>query len=408
MNLYLKLAWRNVWRHRRRTLIVMLAIGLGLALMMLYDGVVGGFNQAIYGNAIRILGANIQVHAPGYNESAGQKPLLVVENASDVVQAAKAQPQVVAATQRINTTGLASSREGAFAVSIVGIEPDQELPVSLVAQHVTGGRYLSPNDGDVVLIGKGLADAMGVTVGDKITLVGRAPHEQMRKRTMTVGGIYDVGMRDIEKRAVYMSLSEAKSLYGLEGPTEVAISLYKIGEEGAVINAMKPAVGNVEMETWATLFPELEDALSRKGGVMDVFSVIILIIAGIGILNLLLMAVFERTREIGLLGALGLKPRQISWMFVLEGAIMGLLGIVLGLGLGLAINGLLGQTGIDMTKFTGLTDYMALIEGKIYPTLGIDKFAQRAITVLVIAVLASLYPAREAARNEPAKALHFV
>jgi ABC-type lipoprotein release transport system permease subunit len=215
-------------------------------------------------------------------------------------------------------------------------------------------------------------------------------------------------MPDIEKRSVFMSLNEAQSLYGLEGPTEVSILLHQIGNEYQVINAMKPAVGNVEMETWATLFPELESALNRKGGIMDVFGVIIMIIAGIGILNLLLMAVFERTREIGLMGALGIKPRQISWMFVLEGAIMGLLGIALGLLLGIALNGLLGQVGIDMSKFSGLTDYMALLEGKIYPTLGIDKFAQRAFTVLMVAVLASLYPAREASRQEPARALHFV
>lgn len=408
MKLYLKLAWRNVWRHRRRTFIVMLAVGLGLALMMLYDGVVGGFNQAIYGNAIRVLGANIQAHAQGYGAAVGQKPLLVIDNADAVLKAAQAQPQVLAAMPRINTTGMASSREGAFAVSIVGIEPDKEQPVSMMASHVTGGRYLSPNDQDVVLIGKGLADAMGVTVGDKITLAGRAPHEQMRKRTMTVAGIYDLGMPDIEKRSVFMSLGEAQSLYGLEGPTEVSILLHQIGNENQVIDAMKPAVGSVEMETWATLFPELESALNRKGGIMDVFGVIIMVIAGIGILNLLLMAVFERTREIGLMGALGLKPRQISWMFVLEGAIMGLLGVALGLLLGLAINGLLGQVGIDMSKFSGLTDYMAMIEGKVYPTLGLDKFAQRAITVLVVAVLASLYPAREASRQEPARALHFV
>jgi ABC-type lipoprotein release transport system permease subunit len=408
MKLYLKLAWRNVWRHRRRTLIVMLAVGLGLALMMLYDGVVGGFNQAIYGNAIRVLGANIQVHAQGYGAAVGQKPLLVIANDQDVVKAAQAQPQVLAATRRINTSGMASSREGAFAVGIVGIEPDKEQPVSMIAAHVTGGRYLSPNDQDVVLIGKGLADAMGVTLDDKITLVGRAPHEQMRKRTMTIGGIYDLGMPDIEKQSVFMSLSEAQNLYGLEGPTEVSILLHQIGDETQVINAIKPTVGNAEMETWATLFPELESALNRKGGIMDVFGVIIMIIAGIGILNLLLMAVFERTREIGLMGALGLKPRQISWMFVLEGAMMGLLGVALGLVLGLAINGLLGQVGIDMSKFSGLTDYMALIEGKVYPTPGIDKFAQRAITVMVVAVLASLYPAREASRSEPAKALHFV
>lgn len=408
MKLYLRLAWRNVWRHKRRTLIVMLAVGLSIAMMMMYDGLVGGFNQAIYGNAIKVLGANIQVHAPGYGAKVGQKPLLVVENADDVVKVAQMQPQVVAATRRINTTGLASSREGAFAVSIIGIEPEREMPVSLIAQHVTSGRFLAATDGDVVLIGKGLAEAMNLGTGDKMTLVGRAPHEQMRKRTMTVGGIYDLGLTDIEKRSIYMSLNEAQSLYDLSGPTEVALSLQSIGQEQAVINAIKPSLPNVEMETWATLFPELQDALGRKGGVMDVFSVVILFIAGIGILNLLMMAVFERTREIGLLGALGLKPAQISLLFVLEGALMGVLGVVLGLALGLLINGALGRIGLDFTAFSGMTSYTALIEGNVYPTLGVDKFAQRAITVVIVAVLASLYPAREAARSEPAKALHFV
>jgi ABC-type lipoprotein release transport system permease subunit len=162
------------------------------------------------------------------------------------------------------------------------------------------------------------------------------------------------------------------------------------------------------MDTWASLFPDLQQALATKGGVMAVFSVIILLIAGIGILNLLLMAVYERTREIGLLGALGLKPHQISLLFVLEGTIMGLVGVVCGVALGVLINGVLGRVGLDYSGFTSLTDYTALISGNIYPTLGLDQFPQRAVTVVIIAILASLYPAREAAQSEPAKALHFV
>ena len=134
-----------------------------------------------------------------------------------IVQAALAQPQVVAASQRIITGGLASSREGAFAVSIVGIEPEKELPVSLVSQKVTQGRYLAADDQDLVYIGKGLATAMGVGVGDRFTLAGRATHEQMRSRTMTVVGIFDIGMSVIEKRTIYMSLAKAQDLYGLSG-----------------------------------------------------------------------------------------------------------------------------------------------------------------------------------------------
>jgi ABC-type lipoprotein release transport system permease subunit len=409
MTLFLRLAWRNIWRQRRRTFIVVLAIGLTLAMMMLYDGIVAGFEQAIYGNAIKVLGGNIQIHATGYNASADKTPLLPINNEHTVVSTALAQSQVLAATRRVNTSGLASNREGAFPVNIVGIEPEKELPVSLVAQHVVAGRYLTADDQDVIFIGKGLADAMDITVGDRITLVGRARHEQMRNRTMTIAGIYDVGMPDIEKRTLYISLSEAENLYAMSGQcSEVAISLGKVGQESAVINELKTDLPGYEIDSWQTNFPELQQAIETKGGVMNVFSVIILIIAGIGILNLLLMAVYERTREIGLLGAMGVKPGQISLLFILEGAMMGLVGVAFGVGLGLLINFLFGRVGLDYSQFSSLTEYTALITGRIYPTLGMEKLLQRALTAIVIAILASFYPAREAAHNEPAAALHYV
>lgn len=409
LSLYLRLAWRNIWRHRRRTIIIVLAMALGLALMMFYDGLIAGFNQAIYGNAIKILGGNIQVHADGYGSKANQKPLLPLVDDQAVVQAALSNPQVLAATRRINTGGLASSRGGAFTVGITGIEPEQELPVNLAAQHVVAGNYLSADDGDVIFIGQGLADAMGVQVGDRVTLVGHATHEQMRRRTMTVGGIYDLGMPDIEKRTVYVSLREAQDLYGLSGrSTEVAIVLKQLGQEVAVLSALRPVLPDYEIESWETNFPELQQAIGTKGGVMNIFSVVILIIAAIGILNLLLMAVYERTREIGLLGALGFRPRQISLLFVFEGTMIGLVGVAAGIVLGLLINGILMRVGLDYSQFANVTSYMALLGGRIYPSWGVDKLLGRALTVAVISALAALIPAREAARNEPAKALHYV
>ena len=409
MLLYLRLAWRNIWRHRRRTIIVVLAMALSLSLMMFYDGLVAGFNQAIYGNAIKVLGGNIQVHADGFRAKADQLPLLALQDDQAVITAALKQPQVVAASRRIKTGGLASSHEGAFPVSIVGIEPEQEAQVNLAAQHVTQGRYLLATDGDQVFIGKGLADAMGVTVGDRIAMTGRATHEQMRQRSMTVAGIYDLGMVDIEKRTIFISLAEAQDLYGLSGKsTEVAISLTKLGEEAQVINALKPGLPGYEIESFEQNFPELAQALNSKGGVMNIFSVVIVLIAGIGIMNLLLMAIYERTREIGLLGALGLRPGQISLLFILEGTMMGLVGVAAGVALGLLINGLLMQVGMDYSKFSNVTSYMALINGRIYPSWGVDKLLGRGLTVAVISALATLYPAWEAAQREPAEALHYV
>jgi len=409
MRWYLRLAWRNIWRHRRRTIIIVLAMGFGLSLMMMYDGLVDGFNQAIYGNAIKVLGGNLQVHAEGYRASAGQKPLLPLPDDAKVLEAARAQPGVVSAARRINTGGLASSREGAFAVGITAIEPELEQAVNLAGQNVVAGRALTADDGDSIFIGKGLADAMGVWVGDRITLTGRSAHEQMRRRTMTVVGIYDLGMADIEKLTVYVSLAEAQTLYDLPGQsTEVAIFLDQIGGERDLIDTLARALPGYELESFEDSYPELKYALASKGRAMDIFSVIILGIAGIGILNLLLMAVYERTREIGVLGAMGLKPRQISLLFILEGTMIGLVGVGLGIVLGLAFNGMMRAVGLDFTAYSSMTSYTALITDKVYPSWGVGRLLSRALTVAIIAALAAVLPAREAAQRDPAEALHYV
>lgn len=409
MNLYLKLAWRNIWRHRRRTVIIALAMGLSLGMMMWYDGLMDGFNDAIAGNAVRVLGGNVQVHAEGYREKVDSNPLLPLADDTAIINAALAQPDVIAAARRIQTGGLVSNSEGAFSLNIIGVEPEAEAPVSLIAEHVVDGRYLEAADEDVILIGKGLADALALKVGDRITMVGSDIHKQNRQRTMTVIGIYDIGIPSMEKATLYISLAEAQSLFNLNGKsTEVQITLKKVGTESSVVAALSSALPGYEVESWANNYPELGNAVGRKNIVMDIFSIIIIAIAGIGILNLLMMAIYERTREIGLLGAMGLKPGEIATTFILEGSLIGMVGVLVGVAMGLALNISLMQVGMDYSQFAGVTDYMALISGRIYPTLGVSKLFMRASVMLIIAALAALIPAIIASKREPSEALHHV
>lgn len=409
MTLFLRLAWRNVWRQRRRTVLIAVGMGVTMALLVLYDGLIAGFEQAIYGNAIQLLGGNIQIHAPGYGEKAGRKPLLPIEDPDALVQAAETQANVVVAAKRIVTGGLVTNREGAFAISIVGIETDKEALVSPVADNISKGRYLLPDDGDMIVIGQGLATAMDLEVGDRITMVGNTSHEQTRQRTMTVVGIYDVGVPSVEKNTIYVSLAEAQSLFGLEGQvTEIVISLQQIGQEHPVMNAINKAVPGYEVESWETSIPDLKQTMEMKTSVTSIFGMVMLVIAAVGILNLLMMAVFERTREIGIIGALGLKPRQITLLFLLEGTLIGVMGAVFGAALGTIINAALSYYGLDYSAFANLTEYTALISGRIYSQLVPLKVFQHALTVAFIAALAALYPAVEASRREPAEALHYV
>ena len=409
MSLFLRLAWRNVWRQRRRTFLIAFGMGVTMAMLVLYDGVVAGFEQAIYGNAIQLLGGNVQIHAPGYSEKLARKPLLPLNDPDAVVLAAESHPEVIAASKRIITGGLVTNREGAFAVSIVGVETDKESMISPVSDNISSGRYLIPDDGDMIVIGQGLASAMELEVGDRITMVGNSKNEQTRQRTMTIVGIYDVGVPTVEKTTIYLSLNEAQQLFGLDGQvTEVVVSLKQIGQEPGVMRAINTSVPGYEVASWETSIPELKETLEMKTGVMGVFGVFMLGIVAIGILNLLMMAVFERTREIGVIGALGLKPRQITIIFLLEGILIGVMGAVIGAVLGTVINLAIGYYGLDYSAFANLTEYTALISGRIYTDLVPMKVLQHALTVAIIAALAALYPAIQASRREPAEALHYV
>ena len=142
MSTLIKIAWRNVWRQRRRTFLIAIAMGVVMALLVFYDGIIVGFEQAIYGNAIEVMGGNIQVHAPGYNEENNSTPLLPLDNPDAIVQAAEVHPNVVVASKRINSGGLVTNREGAFSVKIVGLETEKEAPFSTVAQNISAGRFL--------------------------------------------------------------------------------------------------------------------------------------------------------------------------------------------------------------------------------------------------------------------------
>ena len=410
MSKSIKLAWRNMWRNWRRTTIALVAIALGLILLLMFDGLLQGSDQAIFGNAVRLYGGNLQVHAPGYRDKASRLPMLPLADPEAVVQAAQAQPEVMAVAQRINTAGIIINRGNSVPVAITAIQPDVEAPISLQAESVSQGRFLLPDDGDAIYIGKALADRLQVTVGDNVTLLGRSKNEAMRQHNFTVVGIFDLHTPEAEKGTVFIPLADAQTLYNLRGQvTEVPIFLKQIGSEAAVATALQAQLPGYEIDSWQTLKGDLTDALKTKLAFTSFFGIVVIIIASIGILNLMLMAVFERTREMGVLSALGMKGRQIMGLFLLEGSLIGVAGAIIGCGVGFLLIALIGSAGIDLSKMTtGMGEVGVLMSGKLYPVITAADLFSRAVIVVVIAALASLYPAWQASRREPAQALHHV
>ena len=410
MGKFIKLAWRNLWRNWRRTAIAVVAIVLGLILLVFMAGTIEGSDQAIFGNMVRFYGGNLQIHADGYGERANTLPMLPVENDAEVVETVLAHADVAAVARRINTGGMVSSREGTFPVRITGIDPDAETEISIVSENVKSGRYLMTGETDAVLIGKGLADLLDVGVGDAVTLVGRRKNEEMRQRTMTVVGIYSLGLSEAEKGSVFITLSEAQMLYNLRDQvTEISIILESVGQEAAVNADLQAALPGYEIDAWDTLQPEMRQIMDVKAQVTEAFSLIVLLIASVGVLNLMLMAAFERTREMGVLAALGMKGRQLMGLFLLEGAMIGVMGSVLGCLLGWLVVQATAANGIEFVQDTeGLGDLVALMGTTIYPTVSLGFILGRGAAVAGIATLASLYPAWQASRQEPSDALHYI
>ena len=407
---YLKMAWRNMWRNWRRTLIATIAIVLSMILLVFFEAFIDGFDQAIYGNMIKLYGGNVLIHAPGYRDKATRLPMLPLEDADNVLAAVRSQPNVLAASRRIITGGLVSNRDASQAVSITAIEPDIEAPVSLAAENITAGRFLTPEDGDNIVIGQELADHLKVTIGDRVSLLGRRKDESMRNRTMTVVGIFDLGLGDAEKGLVYMNLPTAQTLYNLRGQeTEIAVILEKVGQEDVLINAIAPGFPNHEVDSLSTLRPELREAIETDRVFMLLIGGIMLSMAAIGILNLMMMAVFERTREMGVLAAMGMKGRQLTALFVLEGAFIGVVGAVIGCTLSWLLVMAVGQQGIDFSYYVeGAGEIYALMGDRLYPAISAVTIVQFGLAAVVVAALAALFPARQAAKREPAESLHYV
>lgn len=410
---YVKLAWRNMWRNWRRTLIASIAIILSMILLIFFQAFMDGTDQAIYGNTVRLYGGHVLVHAPGYREKSTRLPLLPVADVEAVITAVSQQPNVLSVSRRINTGGLISNRNASQGVNITAIEPAREANTSLVAENLIAGRFLTPEDGDNIIIGQTLAEDMNVTVGDRVSLLGRRTDGSMRQRSMTIVGIFSLGLGDAEKGFVFMNLPTAQTLYNLRGQvTEVAVIMEDIGQGEQLIDMLAPQFPNHEVDSIYTLRPEFAEALATDRMFGLLFGGILLVMGGIGILNLMMMAVFERTREMGVLAAMGMTGRQIMGLFVLEGAFIGLLGAVIGCFLSWLLVMWVGQTGIDFSAFVSeledAGEIYALMGTVLYPTIEFSVIVAYGGAAVVVAALASLIPAWQAARREPAESLHFV
>jgi len=397
----LKMAFRNLGRNRRRSFFSALALGIGLALLMLVAAFVEGEMGSALDMTVRLQSGHLQVRAGSYDESkTSLKWQDLVENPDQLAEQIGGLPQVKAATPRLFASGIVAVRDSSTGVRVFGINPDSEAS-SPYRLGLLSGEFLDSDDRQGILIGEPLADKFKLKAGDTVNLSVNTSNGDVDEQSFTVRGIYSTGTSGFDLITVLMPLAKAQTMTRAENhASTIFILLDDSTHTEAVANALQSS--SYEVLTWLEMNELVIQAEELANGYIYILYLIVLAITATVTMNALIMAVFERTREIGILAAIGMKGRRIMAMFLAESSLLAIGGVILGVILGLLVVAYFTRYGFFIGNM-GLTGI--LIANTIYTKLTTQDAVSLVILSFVITLLAGLYPAVIAARLLPVDAL---
>ncbi len=325
----LRLAWRNLWRNPRRTLIAMAAIGLGYAMLLFVACLMAGLRQQMIESGTDLVLSDIEVHAPNYYPDRPIQQTLGGRNGTDVsalVAAIAADPRVEAASPRVYAYGLVSATHQSAGAQLLGVVPDQEQKITVLQTRMVKGSYLTGRIPKGVVMGDKLATTIGVEVGSEIVLLTPAADGSMGNDLYTVVGMFHTGLDAMDRGLVLMPLASLQELLRLPPGRihEVGIKLRDIDTRAtttaAALEVQLSKTFPVRVMPWQELAPELADYVQFNRRVTFILFFIFFLLAAMGIVNTMLMAIIERTRELGMLMAVGMRPVQVVGLIVAEAA----------------------------------------------------------------------------------------
>ncbi|MBL6936975.1 MAG: ABC transporter permease [Alphaproteobacteria bacterium] len=332
------LAWRNLWRQPRRTLLSLASIVFtGALLVFMLSFQIGVYGQ-MKESALKLFDGYAQMQVPGYADDPDLRRSLT--DPAGLKSAALAIPGVDAAAARVNAFAILSHGERSFGSAIVGVDPTSEPLVSKLAASITTGRYLNAADSDTIVLGQTLARNLKAAVGDKLTLLGSGMDGSVATDVLTVVGIYDSGIPELDRSVAEIPLSRAQETFSI-GPRATTVAL--AGPSLSAFQNAVPALGNVSrvrgliLKEWSDLEPEVRDSITLKYVTSAMLYVTLVVVVTFIILNTLLMSVLERTREFGVLLAIGMRPSVIGQMVWLELVLLASAGAILAILIGGAL-----------------------------------------------------------------------
>jgi ABC-type lipoprotein release transport system permease subunit len=403
LRILLMLAWRNLWRNHRRTAIMLGAISVGAWAMIFMTALTQGMVNEMIRDGISALPGHVQVHHPDYRDDPNIANLLPQTDTQ--ISATFAPAGFEAWSSRLKVPAVVTSEHDSRGVTLLGIEPHAERGMIFVDYDAVEGRFLESVDDRGVVIGHKLAHTLETGVGKRIVLMSQDPDNDVADRGFRVVGLFHANVEAFEETYVFAGKKTIQDMLGVgDYVTEIVVLGDSYRDVEAEFARVHELVDNdVEVLRWTELDTYLGTMLVVMDGFVLIWVVVIFLALSFGLVNTLVMAVFERVREIGLMLALGMKPGNILGQILIESMLL----LMIGLGIGNALAWLTIkplESGIDISI---VAEGMAMMgaSSMLYPQLRMEDVVLANVVVLILGFLASLSPAWRASRYEPIEAI---
>ncbi len=407
------MSWRNLGRNKRRTGLTVAAIAFAVIILIFFKAMQNGQYSQMIDNLVKTNSGHLQVQAEDFQEEGDIN--LSIDDPDAVIKLVENTPGVVAAVPRVMTGMLVSHGDHSFGALVIGTDAKKEAEVTRIAKVIKEGEYLDPDDPEGVIMGHKLAKNLKATVGDEIIVMGAASDGSTAAAKLKVRGIFKMGQTDFDRNFLFANLNAVQEWTVMEGRVNVLAILlqgHKLIEPVKAqiqsgLDGMKDSTLKLKALTWAEVMPGLDQGIKLDKAFGKITYGILLLVVAFGILNTFLMSAIERTREFGVMLAIGVKPKVCGLLILLESQVLFLFSYVIGMILGSGITFIFQMTGIKMEGAQQMMEQFGMT-GKIYPKLAPLVMTDTFLMVWLIVLVVALYPAWRVTRFQPVEALRHV
>ncbi|PWN07663.1 ABC transporter permease [Rhodohalobacter mucosus] len=400
MKLILSISWRNIWRHPARSGVLLGAIIAGIWAGMTLSALTNGMIDQRFANMIQEDLTHLQVHQPQFLTE--REPAMYMPNADSILKYLQNDTRVESAAARTLVDGMIQSSLTTSGVSVRGVDPVREPETTTFHENLIYGNYLDSDVRNPILLGKRLAEKLNVQIGNRIVLTFQDVNSELSSAAFTISGIFRTNSGPQDERVVFVRSDDLSSiLAGQQIYHEIAVMLQNEEMSNEVASDLNNRFDGISAETWYELSPELR-YLNDFGNTMTVYIMIVIMLAlAFGILNTMLMAIFERMRELGMLMAVGMSKTRIFSMIMTESVVLTFLAAAAGMVLGYVSINMMSENGLDLSAVGGDSLAEFGYDSVIYPFVTGADIVNTAIIVILTALLAAVYPAIKALSLNP-------